>query len=271
MTISPHIKSTLRSVQKTKDRERAVTFSAVKPDHSPILRTDKTDKHNFRLVLLGQDGVGKSAISVRFLCGRYLHEYDPTLESCYEKLETIDGRLTKVELYDTANQSSLEDYLVEADAILYVYSITNRSSFEKARLLADQLELHGKSHLPVMLLGNKREMERGRCVSFKEGYCLARDAGWTFREVSAATDNGKLKEGILEFVRDVQIEQKKLKASRRGRYFRRAVSALATINSNSRQATKEEHVAALPDWTLNLLHVGAIPRFHQRRLTCPAV
>lgn len=273
MTISPYIKSPLRSVQKAKDRTVTFSSSANKSQEN-TMRTDKSS-NSFRVVLLGEDGVGKSAISVRFLCGRYLHEYDPTLESCYEKVETIDGRTTKLELFDTANRAPLEDYLAEADAILYVYSITDRASFEKAKELGSQLYLQGKSHLPVMLVGNKREMERGRRVSFKEGYILARDAGWTFREVSAATDTGKLKDSILEFIRDVQTEAKKLKSNKRGRYFRRAVSALSghnnnsTSNSTTKQSSKEDTVPALPDWTLSLLHIGAVhPKMYQRRMTC---
>nr|XP_054751456.1 ras-like protein rasS [Lytechinus pictus] len=283
MTISPYIKSPLRSVQNMqKGKDRSVTFaSSIKTfdNQNNMVRNEKTS-NRFRLVLLGEDGVGKSAISVRFLCGRYLHEYDPTLESCHEKTEIIDGRQTKIELYDTANQAPLIDYLTDADAILYVYSITDRASFEKAQQLHSQLFLRGKSHLPVMLVGNKREMERGRRVSFKEGYILARDSGWTFREVSAATDKGKLKESILEFIRDVQIEMKKVKASRKGRYFRRAVSALSGHHSNNNSATtnsskntsKDDTLSPLPEWTLNLLHMGVLsPKVYQRRMTCPSI
>ncbi|XP_030828990.1 ras-like protein rasD [Strongylocentrotus purpuratus] len=280
MTISPYIKSPLRSVQNMqKGKDRTVTFASSIKAHdnqNNITRTEKTS-HSFRLVLLGEDGVGKSAISVRFLCGRYLHEYDPTLESCHEKLEMIDGRSTKIELYDTANQAPLIDYLAGADAILYVYSITDRSSFEKAQQLHSQLFLRGKAHIPVMLVGNKREMERGRCVSFKEGYTLARDSGWTFREVSAATDTGKLKDSVLEFIRDTQVEMKKVKTSRKGRYFRRAVSALSGHHSNNNSATNNtskntDTLSPLPEWSLNLLHMGALsPKMYQRRMTCPSI
>ncbi|XP_071826354.1 ras-like protein rasD isoform X2 [Apostichopus japonicus] len=234
------------------------------------MRTDKTTQC-FRLVLLGQDGVGKSAIAVRFLCGRYLHEYDPNLESCYEKMEPIEGKPTKIEIFDTAGQTDLEEYLSEADAVLYVYSITNRESFDKARIFRDQLFLYGKTHLPVLLMANKRELEQGRRVSFKEGYSLARTAGWKFHETSAAVDSFKLKEKILDFIKDVQLENKKLRHYRRGNYFKRAVSVLS---GNHRPMKEDVPSVGATDWLVaasaGLATIGSNNQKHlQRRLTCP--
>ncbi|KAJ8036110.1 Ras-like protein family member 12 [Holothuria leucospilota] len=239
------------------------------------MRTDKTTQC-FRLVLLGQDGVGKSAIAVRFLCGRYLHEYDPNLESCYEKMEPIEGKPTRIEVFDTAGQQTdLEEYLSEADAILYVYSITNRESFDKARLFRDQLFLYGKTHLPVLLMANKRELEQGRRVSFKEGYSLARSSGWKFHETSAAVDSSKLKEKILEFIKEVQAENKKLRHYRRGNYFKRAVSVLSGNHRLTREETSFLQPTGATDWlvaaTAGLATIGNgnNNKLLQRRLTCP--
>ncbi|XP_038078287.1 ras-like protein rasG isoform X1 [Patiria miniata] len=225
----------------------------------------KTDKgsHGFRLVLLGNDGVGKSAIAVRFLCGRYLHEYDPTLESRYEKMETVDGKTTRIEVFDTAGQTHLEDYLQAADAVLFVYSITDRVSFDAAKIFRERLQSSLKSHLPILLVGNKRELEQGRRVSTKEGFSLAREAGWRFHEVSAATDSVGLKATILDFVREAQGELRRLKV-KKGWNIRRAVSVLY---GHSKTSIKEETVIdEEPVFTTQ--HSTKV---FQRRQTCPSL
>ncbi|XP_033625338.1 ras-like protein rasD isoform X2 [Asterias rubens] len=226
----------------------------------------KADKsaHGFRLVLLGNDGVGKSAIAVRFLCGRYLHEYDPTLESRYEKLETVDGKMTRIEIFDTAGQTNLEDYLQSADAVMFVYSITDRSSFEAAKFFRERLQSSLKSHLPILLVGNKRELEQGRKVTYKEGYFLARGAGWKFHELSAATDSVSLKETILEFVRDAQTELRRLKV-KKGWNIRRAVSVLY---GHSKTNPKEEANNSDDEPVFTTQHST---KMFQRRQTCPSL
>ncbi|XP_072020065.1 ras-like protein rasD isoform X4 [Amphiura filiformis] len=229
------------------------------------MRTDKP-AHNFRLVLLGQDGVGKSAIAVRFLCGRYLHEYDPNLESRYEKLESIDGKTTRIEVFDTANQSNLEEYLQAADAVMYVYSITNRCSFDSVLTFRDKVKALHKTYLPVLLVGNKRELEQGRTVTYKEGFLLARQCGWKFNEISAATDTTRLNDTILDFVRDIQIETKKLKSQRRGSYIKRAVSVLYGKGNTA----KDDALYSVPEMEATFPRIPSPNhRLFQRRQTCP--
>ena len=59
-------------------------------------------RRNLKLAVLGASGVGKSAMIVRFITGRFLHHYDPTLEDEYCVETMVEGQLCNVSILDTA-------------------------------------------------------------------------------------------------------------------------------------------------------------------------
>lgn len=61
-----------------------------------------------KIVLMGNAGVGKTAIGIRFLQDSFINKYDPTIEDSYRKNVQIDGVHYLVEILDTAGQVCLE-------------------------------------------------------------------------------------------------------------------------------------------------------------------
>ncbi|XP_077993463.1 ras-related protein Ral-A-like [Glandiceps talaboti] len=190
------------------------------------LKMDKSASH-CRIVLLGQSGVGKTAIAVRYLCGRYLHEYASKLEFCYEKSDTIDGKKVHLEILDTAEQENTAKYLQSADGVLYIYSTTSRKSFQAAKEFQQTLQKSNKN-IPVYILGNKSDFAQGRQVSHSEGKTLANQQGWRFYETSAATEITRIKLIFEDMVRSCVVQKlnsKKQKASKKPwNIIRRSVS-----------------------------------------------
>ena len=162
------------------------------------------------------------------------------------------------------SQANLEDYLQAADAVMFVYSITDRVSFDAAKHFRERLQSSLKSHLPILLVGNKRELEQGRRVPTKEGFSLAREAGWRFHELSAATDGVGLKGAIVNFVREAQVEVRRLKV-KKGWNIRRAVSVLY---GHSKTAIKEEETVIDEEPVYATQHRT---KMFQRRQTCPSL
>ena len=67
---------------------------------------------NFKIVILGSGGVGKSALTIRLITDNFLEEYDPTIEDSYQKTLVVDGESTQINILDTAGQeeySSMQD------------------------------------------------------------------------------------------------------------------------------------------------------------------
>lgn len=135
----------------------------------------------FRIVILGQNGVGKSALTVRFLTQRYIGDYAPDLENTYTYSKCLDGETVTMEIRDTAAQvenNRLEANIKWADAFVLVYSITDRCSFNECSRLKVLINSYAKSKkpnsqnsssLPMVLVGNKSDRTHDRMISTAEG------------------------------------------------------------------------------------------------------
>eukprot|EP01097_Dermamoeba_algensis_P006068 TRINITY_DN3826_c0_g1_i1.p1 TRINITY_DN3826_c0_g1~~TRINITY_DN3826_c0_g1_i1.p1 ORF type:complete len:209 (-),score=62.59 TRINITY_DN3826_c0_g1_i1:147-773(-) len=146
-----------------------------------------------RLVLVGSGGVGKSAFAVRFLEGRFIESYNPTIEDSHSKEWTVDGQPHLLELLDTAGQeeySALRDHLMKTgQGFLLLYSIDSVRSFEMAINLRNQiLRIKESYDVPIILVANKSDLEADRAVGREEGKIIAQKWGCQFVEASAKDD-----------------------------------------------------------------------------------
>ncbi|XP_023669709.1 ras-like protein family member 12 isoform X1 [Paramormyrops kingsleyae] len=172
------------------------------------------------VAVLGMTGSGKSALTVKFLTRRFISEYDPNLEDTYTSEEVVDQQPVLLKIMDTADQdgpANCERYLTWASAFLVVYSIDNRRSFETCQQYLDVLSLHTKGlhpETPIILLGNKLDMERHRQVSKSDAVSLASRYGCLFFEVSACANYPPVQHVFHEAVREARRESEAGLASR---------------------------------------------------------
>uniref|UniRef100_A0A8C1FR32 small monomeric GTPase n=2 Tax=Cyprinus carpio TaxID=7962 RepID=A0A8C1FR32_CYPCA len=167
------------------------------PEHEPS---------ECNIVILGAMGSGKSALTVKFLTKRFISEYDPNL------LHNLGSFTVCKQICLYLNQDgpvNCERYLGWANAFIIVYSIDNRSSFEACQQYLETVTLYSKGlqpEAPVILLGNKVDMERYRQVSKADGAALALRFGCLFFEVSACLDFLSVQHIFHEAVREVRRE-----------------------------------------------------------------
>ncbi|NXF60420.1 RASLC protein, partial [Ciccaba nigrolineata] len=173
-----------------------------RPPQSPLTECN--------VAILGCRGAGKSALTVKFLTKRFISEYDPNLEDTYASEELVDQQPVLLKVMDTADQDgpgNCERYLRWASAFLVVYSIDERKSFEGSQSYLEVLALHARGcqrRCPVLLLGNKLDMEQYRQVPAAEGMSLASRFGCLFYEVSACQDFAGVQHIFHEAVREVR-------------------------------------------------------------------
>jgi small GTP-binding protein len=145
----------------------------------------------YKVVILGSGGVGKSALTIQFIQGNFVEKYDPTIEDSYRKQVEVDGKLCTLDILDTAGQeeySAMRDqYMRTGQAFVLVYSITDPSSFQDCQAIHEQLLRSVDSDdVPLVLVGNKCDLEEERGVSTQEGKALAEKFGnCKFFEASA--------------------------------------------------------------------------------------
>jgi Ras-related protein Rap-1A len=176
----------------------------------------------YKLVVLGSGGVGKSALTVQFVQGIFVEKYDPTIEDSYRKVVEVDGQQCMLEILDTAGTeqfTAMRDlYMKNGQGFLLVYSITAQSTFNDLQDLREQiLRVKDMEEVPMILVGNKCDLEDERVVGKDQGQGLARQWNCTFLETSA-----KSKINVNEIFHDLvrQINKKnpdtKSKAKKKG-------------------------------------------------------
>ncbi|KAK9897814.1 hypothetical protein P389DRAFT_62012 [Cystobasidium minutum MCA 4210] len=145
---------------------------------------------SYKVVVLGDGGVGKTALTIQLCLNHFIENYDPTIEDSYRKHAIVDDEPCLIEILDTAGQeeyTALRDqWIREGDAFLIVYSITQQQSFSRIEKFKEQINrVKDSSDIPIVLVGNKTDQAPEREVSSEEGRAMARRMGCEFVETSA--------------------------------------------------------------------------------------
>ncbi|KAI9321484.1 ras-like protein 1 [Dichotomocladium elegans] len=162
----------------------------------------------YKLVMVGGGGVGKSALTIQFIQSHFVDEYDPTIEDSYRKQSVIDNETALLDVLDTAGQEEYsamrEQYMRNGEGFLLVYSITSRMSFEEIITFYQQIgRVKDRDYFPMVLVGNKCDLEVDRQVPKVEGMELARRFGCQFLETSAK-QRINVDEAFFQVVRDIR-------------------------------------------------------------------
>jgi GTPase KRas len=144
----------------------------------------------YKLIVVGDGYVGKSALTIRLIQDLFITEYDPTIEDSYRKMVNLQDSRALLDVLDTAGQeeySAMRDrYMRTGQGFLYVYSITNRSSFDSLMSFREQiLRVKDQDWVPGIVVGNKCDLEHQRQVTTSEGQEFAMACDMPFFETSA--------------------------------------------------------------------------------------
>ncbi|KAF1373459.1 hypothetical protein PFLUV_G00239070 [Perca fluviatilis] len=167
----------------------------------------KTYDYLFKLLLIGDSGVGKTCLLFRFSEDAFNTTFISTIGIDF-KIRTIelDGKKIKLQIWDTAGQERFRTittaYYRGAMGIMLVYDITNEKSFDNIRNWIRNIEEHASSDVERMILGNKCDMNDKRQVSKERGEKLAIDYGIKFLETSAKSSLN-VEEGFYTLGRDI--------------------------------------------------------------------
>lgn len=162
----------------------------------------------YKLVVVGGGGVGKSCLTIQLIQSHFVDEYDPTIEDSYRKQCVIDEEVALLDVLDTAGQEEYsamrEQYMRTGEGFLLVYSITSRQSFEEIMTFQQQiLRVKDKDYFPIIVVGNKCDLEGERQVSKQEGEALARSFGCKFIETSAKSRTN-VDNAFYDIVREIR-------------------------------------------------------------------
>ncbi|XP_065212131.1 ras-related protein Rab-10 [Planococcus citri] len=161
----------------------------------------------FKLLLIGDSGVGKTSILFRFSDDAFTTTFISTIGIDF-KIKTVElrGKKIKLQIWDTAGQERFHtittSYYRGAMGILLVYDITNEKSFENIVKWLRNIDEHANEDVEKMILGNKCDMESKRAVSKEKGEAIAREHGIRFMETSARC-NTNINDAFMELTSSI--------------------------------------------------------------------
>ncbi|KAK2945641.1 putative GTPase HRas [Blattamonas nauphoetae] len=167
----------------------------------------------YKIVVLGGGGVGKSALCIQFIMKKFVAEYDPTIEDQYRMQTTIDGETCYLDILDTAGQedfSSIQDqYMSSGDGFLLVYAVDSKQSFDEVQKLKEKiLTIKEKPKVPIVVCANKDDLAPNyHVVTKQQGNDMTGKWGCVFKETSAKTRQN-VEEAFHDLVREIRKEKK---------------------------------------------------------------
>jgi len=161
-----------------------------------------------KLLLIGDSGVGKSCLLLRFSEDSFTPSFITTIGIDF-KIRTveIDGKKIKLQIWDTAGQERFRTittaYYRGAMGILLVYDVTDEKSFLSIRNWISNIEQFAQEGVNKILIGNKSDMTSKRVIEFSAGKALADEYGIRFLETSAKNSTN-VDEAFISLARDIK-------------------------------------------------------------------
>ncbi|CAG8686476.1 11690_t:CDS:2, partial [Ambispora gerdemannii] len=155
-------------------------------------RKVKQDPPLHKVIMVGSGGVGKSALTLQYMYGDFVEEYDPTKADSYRKKVTLDNQECQIDILDTAGQEEYaairDNYYRSGEGFLCVFSISEHESFLHTQDFRDQISrVLDDESIPFILVGNKSDLAQIRKVTREEAQQKALEWGCPYIETSAKT------------------------------------------------------------------------------------
>ena len=171
-----------------------------------MVKDDEYD-HLYKIVLIGDSGVGKSNLLSRFTRNEFIYDSKFTIgvefaTRCVE----LEGKIIKAQIWDTAGQERYRAitsaYYRGAIGALLVYDVANAITFSNAKRWLEELREHADRDIVVLLVGNKKDLTHLRAVTVDNAMNFAAEHKLMFLETSAL-DNSNVEEAFMSVLKEV--------------------------------------------------------------------
>ncbi|KAJ3423679.1 ras and ef-hand domain-containing protein [Anaeramoeba flamelloides] len=162
----------------------------------------------FKVLLIGESGVGKSSLMIRFTDEFFMDSHIATIGVDFKiKTVNVDDKLVKLQIWDTAGQdrfrSITRQYYRGTKGVILVYDVTNRDSFERIKDWMEEIDRYGEKNCCSIVIGNKSDLESKREVPKEIGQLFAEQHGLKFIETSA-----KMNKNVDEMFEQISKQMK---------------------------------------------------------------
>ena len=171
----------------------------------------------FKLLLIGNSGVGKSCLLLRFSDDTYSNDYISTIGVDFKiKTVELDGKTVKLQIWDTAGQERFRtitsSYYRGSHGIIIVYDVTDQESFNGVNMWLQEIDRYATSSVLKLLVGNKCDLADKRVVEYDVAKEFGDANNMPFLETSAL-DSTNVEEAFLTMAREIKESMAKQKLS----------------------------------------------------------
>eukprot|EP01002_Notosolenus_urceolatus_P011663 NODE_4033_length_848_cov_46.964956_g3342_i0.p1 GENE.NODE_4033_length_848_cov_46.964956_g3342_i0~~NODE_4033_length_848_cov_46.964956_g3342_i0.p1 ORF type:complete len:208 (-),score=52.29 NODE_4033_length_848_cov_46.964956_g3342_i0:99-722(-) len=167
--------------------------------------------HLFKILLIGDSGVGKSCLLLRFADDTYTESYISTIGVDF-KIKTIhlDGKTIKLQIWDTAGQDRFRtitsSYYRGAHGIIVCYDVTEMESFNNVKTWLKEIEKYASEDVRKLLVGNKCDLVVRKVVDYQVAKDFADELGVPFLETSAKNSTN-VEQAFTKMAAEIKAKQ----------------------------------------------------------------
>jgi Ras-related protein Rab-11A len=153
----------------------------------------------FKSIVVGDGGVGKTALTLRFSKGFFTEDYKMTIGVDFHvktiNIDSVEGPIkAKLQIWDTGGQERFSSirpmYYRGSLGALLIFDLTNAASFEHLPQWIEEVRANVKTEIPLLLVGNKSDLVELRAVTLEEINSFTRNFNLYYMETSAKTGEG---------------------------------------------------------------------------------
>lgn len=177
---------------------------------SAPLDSDDAYDFLFKIVLIGDAGVGKTCVVQRFKSGVFVERQGNTIGVDFTmKTLDIQGKRVKLQIWDTAGQERFrtitQSYYRSANGAIIAYDITKKKSFASVPRWIEDVRKYAGSNIVQLLIGNKLDMEEYREVQLAEAETLAKHYDIISAFETSAKDSSNVEEAFVKMASELMM------------------------------------------------------------------
>ena len=171
---------------------------------------------SFKLIIIGDQGVGKSCLAIKASRNYFEDFYSPTVG--FEFLTfcvTVEDKTIKLQIWDTCGQevyrSLISSFYRSASLAIVVYSIDNEESFTHIEKWLNDIKTQSNPDIKIFLVGNKADLEDKRKISHEEGEKLSNDHKFSYFMETSAKTGFNVQNVFIEAAKKLYLQHEEIK------------------------------------------------------------